>query len=129
MSSAAPDARDCRVRTVVLVDDEPSFRQSLAEGLRDDGHEVLDYPSGASVPPFGTLPRDAILLTDFDMPGANGIELADAFRRVRPTGHAILLSAYTIPAVDGAVAARPWLRFVSKPVDYETLHALIHQLW
>jgi len=26
------------------------------------------------------------------------------------------------------VAARPWLRFLSKPVDYELLHALIHQL-
>ena len=62
------------------------------------------------------------------MPGPNGLELADAFRRAHPHGHAILLSAYTIPTVAGAVAARPWLRFMSKPVDYETLHALIHQL-
>jgi DNA-binding NarL/FixJ family response regulator len=117
----------CRSLTVILVDDEPSFRQSLAEALRDDGHEVLDFPSGTTVPQFQTLPL-AILLTDFEMPGSNGIELADAFRRAHPSGHAILLSAYTIPAVDGAVAARPWLRFVSKPVDYETLHELIHEL-
>jgi CheY-like chemotaxis protein len=128
MSPAALDPRPCRVLTVLLVDDEPSFRLSLAEGLRDDGHQVLDYPSGTAVPPFATLPPDAILLTDFEMPGLDGLELADAFRRAHPSGHAILLSAYTIPAVDGAVAARPWLRFVSKPVDYETLHALIHQL-
>jgi CheY-like chemotaxis protein len=114
--------------TVLLVDDEPSFRQSLAEGLRDDGHQVLEYPTGTAVPPFDTLAAGAILLTDFEMPGSNGLELADAFRRARPNGRAILLSAYTIAAVDGAVAIRPWLRFVSKPVDYETLHALIHQL-
>jgi DNA-binding NtrC family response regulator len=126
MSPAAPDPRDCPGLTVLLVDDEPSFRLSLAEGLRDDGHQVLDYPSGTAVPPFATLPPTAILVTDFEMPGSNGLHLADGFRRAHPNGHAILLSAYTIPAVDGAVAARPWLRFVSKPVDYETLHALIH---
>jgi CheY-like chemotaxis protein len=127
MRPAAPDPRHCRTLTVLLVDDEPSFRQSLADGLRDDGHQVLEYPSGTAVPPFDTLAPDAILLTDFEMPGASGLQLADAFRRARPNGHAILLSAYTIPAIDGAVRTRPWLRFVSKPVDYETLHALIHQ--
>ena len=41
---------------------------------------------------------------------------------------AILLSAYTVPAVDGAVATRPWLRFMLKPLDYDVLHTLIHDL-
>ena len=66
--------------------------------------------------------------TDFEMPGTNGIELADAFRRARRSGQAILLSAYTVPVVDGAVATRPWLRFMLKPLDYDVLHALIHAL-
>lgn len=127
MRPGAPDPRHCRTLPVVLVDDEPSFRQSLAEGLRDDGHEVLEYPSGTALPPFDTFAPDAVLLTDFELPGSNGLELADAFRRAHPSGQAILLSACAIPAIDGAVTARPWLRFVSKPVDYETLHALIHQ--
>lgn len=125
MSAAAPDSRQCGGSLVIIVDDEPSFRQSLAEMLRDDGHEVLDYPSATAVPPFDTLPPDAILLTDFEMPGLNGIALADVFRRARPGGRAILLSAYEVA---GAVAAKPWLCFVSKPVDYETLHRLMHEL-
>jgi hypothetical protein len=37
-------------------------------------------------------------------------------------------SAYTVPVVDGAVATRPWLRFMLKPLDYDVLHALIHDL-
>jgi DNA-binding NtrC family response regulator len=118
----------CAERPIILVDDETSFRLSLSEMLRDDGHEVFDYPSATAVPAFATLPFEAILLTDFEMPGPNGVELADAFRRVRPSAHAILLSAYTVPAVDGAVATRPWLRFVMKPLDYDVLHALIHAL-
>ena len=123
MSPQAWDRGDCSALIVILVDDEVSFRLSLAEGLRDEGHPVLDYPSPMAVPPFDTLPPDAILLTDFEMPGRNGIELADAFRRARPRGHVILMSAY---AIEDPVAARPWLRFVSKPVDYPMLHDLIH---
>lgn len=123
MSAAAADSRPCGGLLVILVDDEPSFRLSLAEMLRDDGHEVHDYPSATALPPLDTFPPDAILLTDFEMPALNGIALADAFRRAHPNGHAILLSAY---AVEGALAARPWLRFVSKPIDYETLHRLVH---
>jgi two-component system C4-dicarboxylate transport response regulator DctD len=128
MRRLAPDQGACRGSTVIVVDDEPSFRQLLAEALRDDGHEVLEFPSATAVPPVDTLPSDAILLTDFEMPGRNGIELADSFRRACSSGRAILLSAYAVPAVDGAVATRPWLRFVSKPVDYERLHQLIHEL-
>ena len=123
MNPPASDPRDCGGPTVIVVDDEPSFRLSLADALRDDGHPVLDYPSATAVPPFDTLPPDAVLLTDFEMPGRNGIELADAFRRAHPRGLVILLSAY---ALDGLVAARPWLRFMSKPVDYPTLHQLMH---
>ena len=123
MNPPASDPRDCGGPTVIVVDDEPSFRLSLADALRDDGHPVLDYPSATAVPPFDTLPPDAVLLTDFEMPGRNGIELADAFRRAHPRGLVILLSAYTL---DGPVAARPWLRFMSKPVDYPTLHQLMH---
>jgi DNA-binding NtrC family response regulator len=118
----------CAECPLILVDDESSFRLSLAEALRDDGHEVFDYPSATGVPAFDTLPLEAILLTDFEMPGPNGVELADAFRRARPAAQAILLSAYTVPAVDGAVVTRPWLRFMLKPLDYDVLHALIHDL-
>jgi DNA-binding NtrC family response regulator len=118
----------CAKCPIILVDDEASFRLSLAEALRDDGHEVFDYPSATAVPTFDTLPFEAILLTDFEMPGPNGVELADAFRRARRSAQAILLSAYTVPVVDGAVAMRPWLRFMLKPLDYDVLHALIHDL-
>ena len=33
----------CAECPIVLVDDETTFRVSLAEALRDDGHEVFDY--------------------------------------------------------------------------------------
>ncbi len=128
MRTSAAGSRPCGELTILVVDDEPSFRQSLAEALRDDGHPVHEYPSATALPALDTLPPDAMLLTDFEMPGRNGIELADAFRSANPKGRAILLSAYAVPVVAGAVATRPWLRFVSKPADYEALHQLLHDL-
>ena len=126
MNVPVPRVDACVRLPIVLVDDEPTFRLSLAEALRDDGHVVLDYPSANDVPPLHALPADAVLLTDFEMPGTNGLDLADAFRRAHLRGRAILMSAYNVPVVDGSVAARPWLRFASKPIDYDALHELIH---
>ena len=128
MSSTNSIERRCAEVPVLLVDDEASFRLSLAELLREDGHHVLDCPSATAVPPFDRLPAGIVLVTDFEMPGSrNGVELADAFRQARPVSPAILLSAYTIPTLVG-VNVRPWLRFVAKPLDYDVLHALLHDL-
>lgn len=111
---------------LILVDDEATFRLALAELLRSDGHTVLDYASPATLLAFENIPKDALLVTDFEMPGQNGVELADTFRRARPTSRVMLVSGYSDGAIDPAIAARPWLRFMPKPVDYNELHAMIH---
>jgi len=103
-----------------------STRSPAAFRRSEVAHRVR---AARSQPPGSdTLPSEAILLTDFEMPGPNGVQLADAFRRAQPAAQAILLSAYTVPAIDGTVATRPWLRFMSKPLDYDVLHTLIHDL-
>ncbi len=38
MRAAAAASQPCGALRVILVDDEPTFRASLAEMLRDDGH-------------------------------------------------------------------------------------------
>ena len=43
MSTSPRTPRACKEISVVVVDDETSFRTALAENLRDDGHPVRDY--------------------------------------------------------------------------------------
>ena len=117
---------NCDAISVLLLDDEPSFRMSLAEMLRDDGHEVRAYAAPAHLPPLRTLENVAILVTEYEMPGKNGVALAEAFRAQHPDVPVILVTANRTQSLDAQVLARPYLRLVEKPLDYAVLHALIH---
>jgi len=117
---------DCSAIRILLVDDEPAFRTSVAEMLRDDGHEVCDYAMPADIPVPSKLGRIDVLITDYEMPGGNGIDLADAFHAGQPGVPVILATAYRTPALNAQVLDRTFLRLVDKPVDYAAVHRLIH---
>ena len=115
----------CRPTRVVLVDDEGSFRESLADMLRGDGHEVLPFEAPSALPDLARLAGVDLLVTDFEMPGTNGIELADAFHRVHPGVPVLLVTAYRT-GLEQEVARRPFIRLVQKPVPYDAIHRAIH---
>ena len=111
---------------ILLIDDEGPFRESLAEMLREDGHAVLEYATPADVPPVGALDGIDLLLTDFDMPGKNGLVFADEFHAHHPEVPALLVTAYH-SGLELEVARRPFLRMIRKPIGYDALHRMIHE--
>jgi DNA-binding NtrC family response regulator len=118
----------CSALPILLVDDEASFRTSFAETLRDDGHTVLDYATPAEVPPLESLGHVALLVTDYEMPGMTGIQLADAFHAHHPRLPVLVVTAYRTEAVDAQIGDRAFVRLFHKPVDYDAIHQLIHEL-
>ena len=111
---------------ILLVDDEGSFRESLAEMLRDDGHEVFAYAAPAAVPPPSDLDDVGLLVTDYEMPGKNGLALADEFHAHHPAVPVLLVTAYR-SGLEAEAARRPFLRLAQKPIGYDALHRLIHE--
>jgi DNA-binding LytR/AlgR family response regulator len=49
-------------------------------------------------------------------------------RAARPDAPVVLVTAYRTHAIEAHAAARPFLTVLSKPLDYEQLRALIHEL-
>jgi CheY-like chemotaxis protein len=77
------DRTDTRPR-LLLVDDADSVRNSLYTLLESDGYEVLAANNGTD---GLTICRQSIypielLVTDYDMPGMSGLELARACTRL-----------------------------------------------
>lgn len=69
---------------VLVVDDDPLFRESLGQNLIDSGFEVVDFDNGPAALEFfqeGTYAD--LMLLDWKMPSMNGIEV---LRRMRQTG-------------------------------------------
>ncbi len=60
---------------VMLVDDDPDLRESLAEGLALAGHKVLSFPDAASALKGLERTRPGAIIADIRMPGMDGRQL------------------------------------------------------
>ncbi len=117
----------CETIAVVIVDNDASFRCGLAENLADDGHVVhqIDHPRRLT---SEQLAAARVVLTGYDMDDVDGMTFADDVHRARPRIAVILVTAYWTADLEAAAASRPFLHLYRKPLDYEVLHARVHEL-
>jgi two-component system C4-dicarboxylate transport response regulator DctD len=113
---------------VLLVDDDDGFRSALAENLRDDGYAVIEYAAAQEVPPLGGLSDVSVLVTDYDMPGTDGLAFADRFHSVHPRVPIIMVTGSCAAHLHAQAAARGFVSLLSKPFRYDKLHNLLPQL-
>jgi two-component system C4-dicarboxylate transport response regulator DctD len=109
---------------ILLLDDDDDFRTAVADTLRDDGHEVLEYADPAEVP-LETLARATALMTDYRMPSTDGVAFADRFHAAHPAAPVIVTTSYSTAFLESQVAARPYIHLLRKPMDYPTLIGLL----
>jgi DNA-binding NtrC family response regulator len=74
---------------VLIIDDDESFREALAESVRDFGHEVIEASGPQEA--FGLIKDADAAFLDLKMPGMSGI---DFLREARPTIPVIVLTAF-----------------------------------
>lgn len=76
-------ARRCRPATaqrVVIADDDSVSRLVLSRSLRQMGLEVIETADGQAALEAVTEGQARLLITDWEMPGLNGIELCERIR-------------------------------------------------
>ncbi len=82
--------------TVLVVEDETAVRNLVVTSLSLDGYRILHAASAdaamAIAADAGTID---VLLTDANMPGKSGLELASALLQQRPGLSVIVMSGYT----------------------------------
>ena len=104
-----------RPPAVFIVDDEPSVADAMAEAvgkLPCDIHTFYDSKSVLAA--MKTIPP-AVLVTDYDMPGLNGLELSARLREITADAKVLLVSGHAPRAVD--IKEGQDLTFFSKPVS------------
>lgn len=113
---------------VLVIEDETSFADALAEGLRQDGFEVETVADGLLGLDAGlTRPFDAIVL-DLMLPSLPGLDLCAQLRRA-----GIRVPVLVLTARDGELDQLRALRigaddFLTKPFSYRVLLARLHAL-
>src|SRR6516164_9837578 len=93
--------------TVFVVDDDDGAREALRCLLEAEGFVVRTYSSAKGVLGETKVPDNSCLVTDYHMPGMDGLELVDELRLPGNSIPAILVTGDPNPFVrDRAAVAR-----------------------
>lgn len=106
--------------TVLVVDDDPAVLDVLACMLEDIGCDVVCAHCGEEALDKLTRQQNiSILITDINMPGMDGYELAERATRVRPTLKVLQLS--------GRERRRDGFPMLRKPFSEQDLARVMEQ--
>ncbi len=110
---------------VLLAEDEPAIRTSIADWLKDCGFSVAAAASGDEAIRLiaDREPLD-MLVTDINMPGADGFEVARRARLDHP-GIPVLFVSGRIDLLDPSCGGSTRSRFLAKPFRLATLSRVI----
>ena len=98
-------------RVALVVDDDPAVLELLAEMLQELGCEVITQQDASEA--LTVLREDRrieILLTDINMPGIAGFELAEEAKRLRPGVKPILVSGRETDGYGYPLLRKPFLQ-------------------
>jgi two-component system response regulator AtoC len=129
MTFPTPAAENRAVARVLVVDDEPLIRWSLAETLTQRGHVVTEAGDAKTTLQIlkCTADRPDVVLLDYRLPDSNDLGLFAAIKRQVPESQIILMTAYGTSDMATEALALGAYRVVGKPFEVEDLAILVHE--
>lgn len=113
---------------VLVVDDDEGVRLLLSVILSEEGCRVLCAPDGFEGREILKAYSVDLLITDYNMPRMNGLDLISWSRLRLPEVPAVLVTGQEDPALEAAARACGALRVFPKPLFLEELLLLVGQL-
>jgi DNA-binding NtrC family response regulator len=112
------------VQAILLVDDEPDILESLGDvfGLHLPGVKILTALNGKAALDILAKEEVGLIISDYKMPGMDGLEFLTKARQVAPNAPRILITAY--PELNVAVRAineAQIQNFLTKPITPQAL--------
>ena len=119
-----------QAHTVLFVDDEPNILRAIQRILRNENMTVLTATSAEEALNLLSHTEVHAVISDQDMPGANGVELLSRVRDHHPAIIRMMLTGFT--AMDVAVDAinrGEIFRLITKPWNDEELKTILRQAY
>jgi signal transduction histidine kinase len=114
-------------RRILIIEDDEDARDSLAELLRLDGHNVAVAGNGADGVASATASTPEFVLVDIGLPDIDGYEVARRLRDNPATSHLrlIAVTGYGTQEDRRSALAAGFDEHLAKPVGLESLRALL----
>jgi len=105
--------------TVVIVDDDPMLRRTVATNLEDAGYQVVPCDGGrAALDYFANGGRASAVLLDWHMPEIDGPEVLRRLRDAGTTVPVLFLTGHNQPIYEEAALAGGAVDFVDKSKSF-----------
>jgi DNA-binding NtrC family response regulator len=111
---------------VLVVDDDASMLAALGALLRAAGHQAIVAQSGKEALSLLDGGIEAVV-TDYSMPGMNGVELIQFVQQRDETLPTILLTAHGSEAVEARAMKAGAYQYVTKPVEIDNLCLVVER--
>jgi len=113
--------------TLLIVDDDALIRRSLGEVLRREGYAVVEASGGGDALKALEQAAPDLVITDFNMPEIDGLQLLREIRARKPDLPVILVTGYgTVEHAVDAMRAGAY-DYVSKPIIDDEMKMVIRR--
>lgn len=113
---------------ILVVDDDDGVRENLAELFELVGYSVLTAANATEAMEALRKHDVDLLLTDYRMPGPNGVELIESARRSRPGLRAILMTAFGDTFTEIESVRRGAIGYLNKPFEADEITGLVARI-
>ena len=114
---------------ILLVDDDPDVRLLTRTFLEHEGYSVFSSGDAErAVQIFRSVPRIDLLVTDVNMPGRSGVELARELKGIRGEVPVLLISGGVLEDGQEAGLEDEGWSFLAKPFRLPELLATVHRI-
>jgi two-component system, NtrC family, response regulator AtoC len=122
-------ATAARCLRVLVVDDEPLIRWSIAETLGAAGHQVAEAEDAASaLRTIAEQPGPDLVLLDFRLPDSNDLGLLAKIRERAPDAAVVMMTAFGTPDVTAGALQLGASRVLNKPFNMHDLEDVVRSL-
>lgn len=111
--------------SILVVDDEKSMRELLVIVLEKDGHQVATARNGEVAVKMIEESDFDVVLTDINMPRANGIDVLDAVKRIHSSTPVIMMTAFASAETAVETMKKGAYDYITKPFKIEDLQLII----
>ncbi|BDV42893.1 response regulator [Geotalea uraniireducens] len=113
------------MKSIIIVDDDINYLHILSALLRSKGFNITAATSAAKALDILNNTRFGMIITDYNMPGMDGIKFATRIRETYPDGYIIMITGDISPNVVETATNAGINHILAKPVNVTKLMAII----
>ena len=110
---------------VLIVDDEPSIRTTLAEFIRDDGHEVFTAEDAGEAVKMIEQETLDVVVTDIILPRMTGVALLAHIHDRMPDTQVIMITGEPTVETASAAVRDGAFDYLSKPITRDAIRSAV----